>query len=671
MKERISILIITLIFLLISFAEVARAADQVGIVSVNYTVSQENPEIEDISGIQVIATDLYPGEEIHSFIIIRNPFPKDVHFKAVISEEIAPLVNLENSESDINALSSFRLNLTIKVPLDAKPGVYSGILKIMLNNRNVEIPVNIRVLPPHERLLGLEIKPLVESIDRGKDVLVYANVYNQKNIERYVNLTIQLVEIASNDVLSETHVFRRIDSTVTLVGKLHIPEDVDVGRYMIRGIIAYRGLGNRTEKVEDVDFIYVTQPLLESSLFGIPYWVLGLLSLLCILSVTVFYVKQKRRKERRRYIEMIDFSTLPRHGERLAFVGRIAEHGIRAFFEIDRLQEHTVIAGSTGAGKTIAAQDIVEECLLKGISVIVFDPTAQWTGFLRKNRDRGMLKLYKMFGMKESEARAFNGSIKIVKPPIREFDIKRYMNPGEITIFCIDKLSPEDIELLIIEVILSVFRSRMEESTKLKMLMVFDEVHRLLPKFGGSGKGIVQLERACREFRKWGIGLILISQVLSDFPKDIMANVATEIQMRTKYEGDLERIKMKYGEDIMKSVVKAKTGTGMIHNAHYNRGRPYFITFRPLLHHPRRLSDKELEMYHKYDTKIEKLKEILKKAKMRNIDVFDLEIELDLALKNLKKGSFDVVDMYLESLEPRITELTKIMESKEDENMAI
>ena len=62
--------------------------------------------------------------------------------------------------------------------------------------------------------------------------------------------------------------------------------------------------------------------------------------------------------------------------------------------------------------------------------------------------------------------------------------------------------------------------------------MVYDEVHRLLAKFGGTGHGILQLERACREFRKWGIGLVLISQMLGDFVENIHANIATEVQIR-------------------------------------------------------------------------------------------------------------------------------------------
>mgnify|MGYP001503140327 CR=1 FL=1 len=123
---------------------------------------------------------------------------------------------------------------------------------------------------------------------------------------------------------------------------------------------------------------------------------------------------------------------------------------------------------------------------------------------------------------------------------------------GEITIFNVSNLTPKEIDIVVASTIEQLFKTQLEESKELKTLIVYDEVHRLLPKFGGSGKGFIQLERGAREFRKWGVGLLLISQVLSDFVGEVKANIGTEIQMGTRYEGDLERVSMKYGEDALK-----------------------------------------------------------------------------------------------------------------------
>jgi len=182
---------------------------------------------------------------------------------------------------------------------------------------------------------------------------------------------------------------------------------------------------------------------------------------------------------------------------------------------------------------------------------------------------------------------------------------------------------------------------------------VFDEVHRLLTKFGGSGDGLVQLERAAREFRKWGIGLVLISQVLTDFVGEVKANIATQIQMRTSDEGDLERIKEKYGEPVSASIIKASAGTGMLENAEYNEGRAYFISFRPIRHSVTRLSDEELQKYNQFNEKIDEISDQISQLKEMKIDAFDIEIELKLAKEKLGNGNFTMVDVYLESLEPK------------------
>ncbi len=220
-------------------------------------------------------------------------------------------------------------------------------------------------------------------------------------------------------------------------------------------------------------------------------------------------------------------------------------------------------------------------------------------------------------------------------------------------------MDTRDIDFFVANTVKQVFHANLDGSQKLKLLLVYDEVHRLLEKYGGSGDGFLQIERAAREFRKWGVGLILISQVLSDFVGTIKANIGTDIQMRTRDENDLERIKMKYGEDLMKSIVRASTGEAMFENAQYNKGKPYFVLFRPILHSTDRLSDEDLEKYNRYNTKIDDLKYQFGCLKSEAVDVFDLELELKLTSDNLMKGKFNMVDIYLEGLEPKVSAVWK------------
>ncbi len=124
--------------------------------------------------------------------------------------------------------------------------------------------------------------------------------------------------------------------------------------------------------------------------------------------------------------------------------------------------------------------------------------------------------------------------------------------------------------------------------------------------------------------------------------------------MRTRDEGDLERLRLKYGDDIIKSIVKANVGSGMVENPAYNKGRAYFVDFRPLKHSITRLSDEDLQKYYKYNNLIDDLEYQLEQLEKLKVDVFDLKLELKLAADKVKTGNFNMVDIYLEGLKPRI-----------------
>ncbi|MCX6821325.1 MAG: DUF87 domain-containing protein, partial [Candidatus Aenigmarchaeota archaeon] len=306
-------------------------------------------------------------------------------------------------------------------------------------------------------------------------------------------------------------------------------------------------------------------------------------------------------------------------------------------------------AGATGSGKSVSATIFVEELLKEKIPVIVFDPTAQWTGFVRPCRDPNLLKYYKEFGLNVNDTRPYNGMIYEVTDPNVNINFKKYMNPGEVTVFTLNKLKPGQYDIAVKNIIDTIFAQGWEESTKLKMVVVFDEVHRLLERYGGTG-GYVALEKACREFRKWGIGLIMVSQVLSDFKEAIKGNVLTEVQLHTKSLGDLSRIEKKYGLDYVKRVTKLEVGIGMLQNPKYNDGRPWFVAFRPTLHEPHKIPDVELETYKEYAALIDIIEANIEAIEKSGKDVFDIKTELKLAKDKLKKGRFRMAKIYIDSL---------------------
>jgi hypothetical protein len=387
-----------------------------------------------------------------------------------------------------------------------------------------------------------------------------------------------------------------------------------------------------------------------------------------IAAIVVFLARKriseqfKMKKYKSRYVRPIDTKRLPKKG---MYLGKISETNDNAYFDPDDLTTHLIVAGGTGSGKSVSSMVIAEELLKKDVPVIVFDPTAQWTGFIRPCTDIKMLKTYSKFGMKKEEARPFKGTIIQVIDPFMKVEVDKYIKKGEITVFVLNKLTPEQLDYFIRKTIDYMFTVSWPESRELKVLMVYDEVHRLLPKYirrkvsSLEGGGYIALERACREFRKWGIGLVMISQVLLDFKGAIRAVIATETQMRTKYEGDINRIKTKYGWQYSISIPKLEVGTGLIQNPSYNNGKPWFITFRPILHDTFRITDQELETYEKFDKEIHDLRAKMEELKNRKIDTYDMELEINLAEEKTKTGQLRMAETYIESVKSRIDNIEK------------
>jgi hypothetical protein len=135
--------------------------------------------------------------------------------------------------------------------------------------------------------------------------------------------------------------------------------------------------------------------------------------------------------------------------------------------------------------------------------------------------------------------------------------------------------------------------------------------------------------------------------------------IATETQMRTKYEGDINRVKTRYGWQYSSSIPKLEVGTGLIQNPGYNNGKPWFITFRPLLHDTFRISDQELETYDGYNRDIMDLRKQIEDLKAKKIDTYDIELEVNLAEEKTKTGQLRMAETYIESVKSRLDSINK------------
>ena len=601
--------------------------------------------------VRQILNKLRVGNYIQVPITISNFREEAVNLKFSIEGDAKKLARLDKERMIIESGQGGDVMLTMLG--NVEPGIYEGFF-VVSGDINEKIPIYVLVLD-RERLdvesLVIRITPSKKKYSIGEFLKYRVDLQNLLSEDKYkVKLSYYLDSITSNrSILMGTEDIV-IQTSFAVLKSYKIPSDVKNGDYALKVKAEFLD-----RNAEESTILLIGLPFYKYAVFGlIPIWLIALLMGVLSSGTAGFMIYKKKQSKKKRYQIEIDQSTMPKPGPRTAYVGKLAESSSRVYFDLDLFQVHTIVSGSSGSGKSIVAQDLVEESLMKGVAAIVFDPTAQWTGFLRKSTDKRFLGLYPKFGMKKTDARAFNGNVRQILNAREVIEIKRYIKPGEINVFSVAKLDPEDTDTLVANTIRQVFHANLPESPQLRLMVVFDEVHRLLPKFGGSGAGFIQIERAAREFRKWGVGLILISQVLTDFVGETKANINTEVQMRTRDAGDLERIKNKYGPSMLQSLLKSATGTGMIENSAYNKGNPYFVTFRPLLHEHARLSDEELDSYNRYNDLIDDLDYQLEQLEKHSIDIFDLKLELKMALDKVKSGSFNMVNIYLEGLTPRI-----------------
>jgi len=521
---------------------------------------------------------------------------------------------------------------------------------------SAELPVSSG---SNQRLFQLSVSAITKEVPPGETFRFYTkmsfNTGTKISTPYVLNYQIRHSQDKSNILLNVSKEGVLLYQE-TFNDAFHIPKNATTGNYVIEASL-FSSEYNST--ISSADYFSVDRPffifsilyaLLDNPLAYVIYLVLAPLAFLGYKG----YGKLKDYLKKKQKYVATDVSKLPKPGARSIWLGKVAETPSNAYYDIDKIQTHMVAAGGTGSGKSVSMQVIVEELLLKNIPVIVVDPTAQWTGFIRPQKDPAMLRLFPNFGIKPEDARAFPTNLLDITDPTTEIDVRDYMKPGEITVLNVNKIPPGQLDGFVKKMIEKIFASPWGESHELKLLIIFDEVHRLLPKFGGKG-GYIAIERGCREFRKWGIGLVMISQVLLDFKGAIRTNIGTEIQLRTKYEGDINRVKTKYGPAFAATITKLIIGTGIMQNPEYNDGKPWYVQFRPLLHSTFRISEEDLAQYKTVTATLKELKSKLEEMKKKGRDVYDLGMEINLAEEKLKQGNVSMASTYLEGVKQKLS----------------
>jgi hypothetical protein len=610
----------------------------------------------------LLETTLIPGEEKIFSIDVTNNLETQASVSMVVEGPAFQLLTIQKPAFTIARKSTEVTNIKAYAPPALVPGIYTGEIVITSGNIVHKTPVTITVKAVQEPLLDVKVKVLSKAVNPGTNLTFETSLMNMGETAKVEDITVTFSVRSLNDqskIISTSKETLAVENALNFRSSIEIPKDTKEDRYIIEANASY-WYGSKSATTSDsFDVTVLPLPLFILKVIftnWLTYVILFVGVPIVIIGLRWFAAYRAAKISKARYISPVEFKKLPQRGLNSIEVGKIAETDVKAYIDIPQLIMHSIAAGGSGSGKTVSAMVSSEELLKRKVPIIVFDPTAQWTGFMKPCRLQVMLDMYPKFGLKPTDAKGFKTNIILVEDPDMPIDLKKYMIPGEITVFVMNRLPPEKLDHFVRRSVQSIFDMRPKESKEIKLLLVYDEVHRLLPKYGGKG-GYIAIERACREFRKWGIGVFLISQVLLDFKGAIRANIANEIQLRTKYEGDIGRVKSKYGADYASKVTKLTIGTGLFQNPEYNYGKPWFVSFRPLLHSPFALTDDEINQYVKLNKKIEEIEKQIETLKSKKIDTYDIEIELNIAKDKVKTAAFKMAETYLESLEKRVEKM--------------
>ena len=238
-------------------------------------------------------------------------------------------------------------------------------------------------------------------------------------------------------------------------------------------------------------------------------------------------------------------------------------------------QKGILVSGASGAGKTIAAKVIVEELLEDEIPVLVFDYTRQWERLLEKNTNEEMLDRYAEFGMRRSP-KGFKG--KVVHSPTPLDDLLTSQSATIVDLSDIyDSAERVGKVAQILDQLLEYFQFQ-EDSSDLRLLIVVEEAHLWMSKDVPKDAARF-LDSAVRLLRKKGVGVMLVSQKISDFDPAMRSAMNISILFRTKYEGDLKASARMLGSEASEMIPRLPVGYSVFHLA--DVGDPLVLAWRP------------------------------------------------------------------------------------------
>ncbi|MEK6915081.1 MAG: DUF87 domain-containing protein, partial [Nanoarchaeota archaeon] len=356
----ILIILILLISNLIIYTESINAQSAYGdqIVTPDYKISRS-----------IINRTIAKGSVLMDKIEIENLGALSKKVSYIASGQVAEIISFDTTGTVLEPNKKSSIYFRI---IGENVGNFSGEI-VFSSDIDLKIPVGIEIVDKiHENPFLVKIESVRDkfTLEESLEVIVIIDRLSNKKIENVsFTYTIQKIdeqietillspgmkEIPSVMLMPEPEI-KEVEGSFQIRKKFDIPEGLTEGNYIINVILDYEG-----ELYGSSTTIRLIIPFIQIKIFGIiPVWAVILSGGIILVLFVAGVVIRKEIMRRKKYKMEVYLKTLAKKGDRALWLGNVAEKNVKAYYDMDKLTTHAVVAGATGGGKSIAAQVLIE-----------------------------------------------------------------------------------------------------------------------------------------------------------------------------------------------------------------------------------------------------------------------------------------------------------------------
>lgn len=237
------------------------------------------------------------------------------------------------------------------------------------------------------------------------------------------------------------------------------------------------------------------------------------------------------------------------------YIGHIYGTDIKVYASHNNLMKHSLfVCGQKGSGKSYFVGVLLEELIKKGMPIVVIDPHGEYV-FTEPNNNQDEKQLFSVFEVSprnySSSYIQFSFDKKINPLSNAEITIKHLRNDkfyknfvvkeGQISVFNLRGVERKD-QINVVSTLVD----RLFELRKIREIppffLVIEEAHEMCPQKHGSHPSGDVIKNFSSEGRKFGAGLIVITQRPARISKDVITPMQNFAVMKVGWKNDKDVI---------------------------------------------------------------------------------------------------------------------------------